>query len=233
MYNLNNGLVWQVEKPHSIFDETGLGTEALLVGLDRKLQSIAGKRRAKKQGRKFRTWIREMQSDILSLIFHAGEIVFDPADRAEKISLHVLCDNNCLDRISESIIETRLDMFRFSISDYIGLTDACTENKGSILRAFFSSELLIAARSQQEMKMLDKHMISIREIFEDGNVLPDVGMMVAYEISEKVHCNGYEKAVKIDEKEFVALAKEAMRKRRINPYMHEKVMPYVKKAIRA
>jgi len=227
MYNLNNGFVWQVKQPHEIFDETGLGTEALLVGLDRKLQELEGMH-GKKEGRKFRAWLKEMQSDIFALVFHAGEIVFE---QTELISMHVLCANDVLDQMSKSITDARLNIFRCSISDYIGLAEACTENGGSRIRAFFSSELLIAAKSPQEMKILDMHALSIKDIFEDGNVLSDIGMMVGYEISEKLHKNRNENAVDVDMKEFESMAKEAMKKRRVNPYMQEKVIPFVKKAI--
>ncbi len=230
MFNVNNNLFWQVKEPHAIFDETGLGTETLLLSLDRKLQEISGKRNALKEGRRFRSWLRKVQSAIHALVFHAGEIVFD---KTERISMHILCDEQLLDQVSQSIINAQLDTFRCSISDYMGLADACTVNEGSQLRAFFSSELLIAAKSHQEMKMLDMHTLSIKDIFEDGNVLPDVGMMVAYEISEIAHMNkdGNGKTIEIDEKEFHSMAKNALKMRRVNPHMHQKVIPFVKKAI--
>ena len=233
MYALTQGSFWQTKEPASVFDETGFGIEALLISLGRKIQALANVTGDKKARERFGSWLNENRSDIFALVFHAGETVSDETDR---ISMHVITDFGQTKNITESIIKAGVDIFNCSVSDYLTMVDVCTETGGSRWRAFFSSELLIAGHDHQEVQMLKMHFLSVRDIFEDGNVLKDVGMLISEDVYEKIMDKGYSRGsqsksatIEICDNELTSLAIKAMERRRVNPVVHQKVLPVVKK----
>jgi len=228
MPKTKQGLLWETKMPASVYDETGLGLEPLLIGLDMKLQKLADVCGERNTDMRFRSWLGEMRTEIVALVFHAGEIM---SEGNERMGLHVISDYSQTKSVSRSIVAARMDILRCSVSDFMGLAHLCTETCGSRYRAFFSGELVIGASSQRDMQMFKMHAISAQAIFEDGNVLCDIGTMVGHDISEKIFYNGNGRTVEISDHEFVKMAKESMKRRRVNPHMHERVLPYAKKAL--
>jgi hypothetical protein len=224
-----------ISEPADIFDAIGLDARGLLERLDCKLSALAGGCSA--ESRRFRRWLSVSRNFASAIAFHGGELV---SDSCEWLSAKVIAPRD------ENLQSLRLLNQKLG-SDFLDVEilkwdDVCLSTlKGdnSMLRSYFSSELLMMFTNERQAGQWGRHGAMAKVVF-DMHPLEDLSWLIAHDVKTDLvkDPNVFDEVERVGKREirkksvslsdFTRSATRAMRMRRVSGDVHKPLMEKAK-----
>jgi hypothetical protein len=216
---------WDKKEPAGVYEDSEKLSSGLFCELQRKLTMIACRKGDAFGEERFWRWMAQERERILGVIFQVSELI---SPDLEPLRMIVITENSWIDEMMGVLERIDIPVFEARVTGMDGLTEDFNGFGASAMRAMLSGELLVGARDRYVLDRIIDSAREAQEISEYDGVLNDVASLIAHDVS-RVICKE-EKEVEADPKDFERIAIAAMKKRRVNKFVHKKLLPRVRRA---
>jgi hypothetical protein len=225
-------------EPSDIFESIGLDALGLLERLDEKLFSLTGGEGRPKS--EFMRWLSLMRPLSSAIAFHGGEIL---ADSASPLGAFVVGKGGDeMFQLRFMLQNLRMDFLDVRLICWDDVCRSALEADGALLRSYFSSELLFMFGSKRFAEEWGAHAAMTKLVFEE-HPLEDLSWMIAKDVKiglikdpldfDEIDISSGKKVMKktVPNTEFVSVAKNAMKMRRVCGEVHQPLMDQTRKRL--
>ena len=222
----SGGRIYDKKGASPAFEDSGYDTSTLMVALEYKLRLVSTFHTAK--GVWLSDWLKRNGRDVWGVVFSAAELASPDRDAP---CAYIMTPRALSNRINMELGRTPIACLRSMALGVETIGEICSiNNQRSEWRALLSGEMLIIATSEFSREMLLGIMHAIQQVFDDGRAPGDLGMLIARDVFDKAHRGTKERNVFLSADKFEDLAVKAMRKRKVEPHLTQRLMPLARQS---